>query len=475
MIRPEIFIVEDSSFVSLDIKKKLTKVGYKVSGIAMSGEVALKKIQENPPDMVIMDIILLGEKDGIETANEIKERFKIPIIYLTSHTDEKTVKRASKTDPIGYLVKPVRAIQMKITVDMAFDRVQAEKQVKKVKNRLQKKNQEFDDLQKKYSLISNELKNNIELNLVGESKAIKKILHRAMKAAENSVSNVLITGESGTGKEIIARIIHYASSRKKNYFCAINSSAIPETLLESEFFGHEKGSFTGAVDDNIGFFEMADKGSVFLDEIGDMPFHLQAKILRVIESKIVKRIGSQKEKKLDFRVISSTNKNPQKLVKKNKFRLDLLHRLNTIHIHIPPLRERKKDIKPLLEYFVNTFSVELKRKVPEISPDISSYLENYDFPGNVRELKNLVESALIHDPTDKLSIKDFSIYPIDKRNEVRSTELADTGNLNIKDHEKMLIKKALKVTQGNKTKAAKKLGFSRDTLRRKIKSYQITQ
>ncbi len=489
-MKNRIFIVEDNSFVALDLKKKLMRSNYEVTGIAVSSQSALQKIAEEVPDLVIMDIYLIGDRDGIETAIEIEKKYNIPILYLTSYVDDDTVHRAAATEPVGYLVKPVRSTQLKITIDMAFQKIMAEEKAKRSQMKVQKfssalkqQSRQINDLQKKYSLISEELKRNIELNLVGRSKAIKKVLHLAELAAQNPTANVLVTGESGTGKEIISRIIHYASVYKDNYFCAVNSSAIPESLLESEFFGHKKGAFTGALENNIGYFEMANNGTLYLDEIGDMPYHLQAKLLRVIETKTIKRIGSQKEIKLNFRVVSSTNKNIYELIEKNRFRLDLLHRLNTIHIDIPPLRDRIEDIAPLLFYYVKKYAREMNVETPDISDRALKELKHYEFPGNVRELKNLVENAMIHRTSNVLKSENFMINNNFFHHKIESKVLKPEYNkisyminkndYNIQHHEKVLIEKALKATDGNQTKAAQKLGFSRDTLRRKINLYNI--
>lgn len=331
------------------------------------------------------------------------------------------------------------------------------------------KEKELDKLKSigdKYSLISKDLEQRIERDFIGESKAIKDIIKDTLKAAEYDKTNVLITGESGTGKEIIARIIHHASSRKEDGFYPINCSSVPDSLLESEFFGHKKGTFTGAVNDKKGLFQLAHKGTLFLDEIADMQLALQAKLLRAIEEKKIKRVGGAKEIHVDIRIIAATNQNIIKLLDEKKFRLDLYHRLNTLIINIPPLRERPEDIESLLNHFVQSLSKKINKSLPIIDPDLLDFLKQYNFPGNVREFKNLVERALIICENNILNQKCFPL--IHSHQQTKTTSV-----LNIKENEIILIKSALKKTNFNKSKAAEILGISRHTLLRRIAELDI--
>ena len=280
---------------------------------------------------------------------------------------------------------------------------------------------------------------------------------------------MLITGESGTGKENIARIIHYSSTRKDHVFCAVNSSAITETLLESEFFGHKKGSFTGAITDKMGFFEVCNQGTLFLDEIADMPLSLQAKILRATEEKVVTRVGDTNPVLTDFRIISATNHDINKGVEKKKFRLDLLHRLNTLHIHIPALRERPEDIKPLLAHFVDVYAIRFKKPNLHVSREVFEILRKYEFPGNVRELRNMVERAIILCKGNTLGINDFPVKP----HKHPSSDVPD-DSVNLKTNEIKLIQKALDKSKYNQQAAADALGIHRDALSRKMKKYDIS-
>jgi transcriptional regulator with PAS, ATPase and Fis domain len=322
-------------------------------------------------------------------------------------------------------------------------------------------------MEEKNSLISKSLEERIERNFIGESKKIQEVLETAMTASQFPDTNVLITGESGTGKENIARIIHHASVRKDYFFCAVNSSAITESLLESEFFGHKKGSFTGAIGDKKGFFEVSDQGTLFLDEIADMPFSLQAKILRAIEEKKITRVGETDQINVNFRVIAATNHDVNQLVREQKFRLDLIHRLNTLHIHIPPLRERKEDIEPLLNYFISDFSIRMNKPQIKIDRQVIAALNNYDFPGNVRELKNMAERSIILSKGDTLTVHDF---PFD----VKPAFHKGTSEIHtLQEQEIRLIRQVLRDHGFNQKLAAEAIGISRDALIRKMKKYNI--
>ena len=339
--------------------------------------------------------------------------------------------------------------------------------ITKIQKKYDENEKKFIELKEINSLITDTLRKTIQMDMIGTSKKIKEVLELAITASIHPYTNVLIMGESGTGKEIIANIIHYASSRKDFPLIAVNCSSIPESLAESEFFGHLKGSFTGAGSDKVGYLELADKGTLFLDEIADTPISLQAKLLRVLENKKIKKLGAKKERQIDFRIISATNKDIEDLIENSRFRLDLLHRINTIEIIIPPLRERRSDIKPLLEHFVFHFSEMLRKPVPKINNAVVEKLEKYRFPGNIRELKNMVEKAMIQLKGNVLESEHFEIkeYKNSEDDQVQTFAFST-----IKEMEKQMILKALKQTNYNRTSAAKILGISHSTLRRKLKT-----
>lgn len=329
----------------------------------------------------------------------------------------------------------------------------------------------LNDTRKKNSLISDVLQKKIKLDFIGCSPAIMKVHDLAMQAAKTPNTNVLVSGESGTGKEIIANIIHYASSRKDNILISVNSGSIPEHLMESAFFGHRKGAFTGAISDQAGYLAMADKGTLFLDELGDMSINLQKKLLRVLENRRFLPLGASEELESDFRLITATNKDIDKLIDNNEFRVDLFYRINTIEIHIPPLRERKSDILPLTEHFLGYYAQLLNKKVPRLDTEVIEYLNNYSFPGNVRELKNMMERVMITVKRDKIYAEDFDLKvkkeSISGEEKLRLTTLAEM--------EEAMIRKALQTTGYNISRTAELLGIHYTTLNRKLKNLNISK
>jgi DNA-binding NtrC family response regulator len=406
-------------------------------------------------DLLILDVRLPGVS-GLDILKEVKvEHPMMEVIIISAHGDMDTVIKAMRNGAFDYLRKPFRFLDLQIAIERTQKFLQMQRKLKQ--------------MEEKNSLISKTLENKIERQFIGVSKKIMNVYEQASTAAKYPEANVLITGESGTGKENIARIIHYSSTRKDNIFCAVNSSAISETLLESEFFGHKKGSFTGAINDKMGFFEVCNNGTLFLDEIADMPYNLQAKILRATEEKVITRVGDTVPIKTDFRIISATNHDIEKRVEENKFRLDLLHRLNTLHIHIPALRERPDDIKPLLEYYVDYFATKFKKPELHIADEVLEALMKYDFPGNVRELKNMAERAIILCVGNLLTLNDFPVKPTKVKDTLQSAD-----NIDLKSNEIKIIVEALHNCKYNQKAAADLLGISRDALIRKMKKYNIS-
>jgi len=323
------------------------------------------------------------------------------------------------------------------------------------------------EIQKQNSLVTEALKKAINMSFVGISQSIQDVHDLAMKAAFHSNTNVLITGESGVGKEIVARLIHFAGQTKAGMFVAVNCSSIPESLAESEFFGYTKGAFTGAMYDKAGFLEEADNGTLFLDEIADTPLLIQAKFLRVLETRQIKRLGSNKPITVNFRLISATNKDISELIQNSNFRADLLYRINTLEINIPPLRDRKEDIEPILEHYLREFARVMKKPVPHYENSLLNYLYSYDFPGNVREFKNMIEKAMILLKGNVLRKNDFDICSavID----LPLTDVKDPA-FTMKEMGYRMLLKALQDADGNHTKAAQLLGVSYSTFKRKLKA-----
>lgn len=449
----KILVVDDEKKITDQLAHFFRRKGFTVYE-ANSSKEAFSVLEKQPVSLVLLDYMLPGDLNGIEILKRIKSEYPdTEVIMVSGQEDIDVVIEAQRQGAIDFVRKPFSLSEIMFAIERTGKYVQL----------LQKLNHSENHL----SLISRELETLIERDFIGQSPSIRKATELAMRVAADPDASVLITGENGTGKEILARIIHYASSRSKKPFVPVNSTAIPETLIESEFFGHKKGAFTDAKEDKKGFFELANGGTLFLDEIADMSPSLQAKLLRAMEERRISPIGSGKEIQVDIRIISATNKNLEQLIDEQKFRLDLYHRINTFTIHIPPLRERKEDIEPLLKHFVTALCMRKKRPVPVIDPQVITHLQSYYFPGNVRELRNLVERALIVSDGQRLTPDDFLI-----KKEIESKNEPLTYNLD--ENEKMLIEAALRRTGGNQIKAAELLGISRDALKHRLQKHRIS-
>lgn len=450
----KVLILDDEKPFTEELHELLQGSGYK-SFESNTWSQGMRILEKEEIDLFILDV-RLPRVNGLDVLKEVKLRYpNIEVIIVSAHGDMDTVIRAMRLGAIDYLRKPFRHIDIQIAIERTQKFLHLQRRIVQ--------------MEEKNSLISKSLEARIERNLIGESRQLKEVLDMALTAAKYQFTNVLITGESGTGKENIARIIHYASDLKENIFCAVNSSAITDSLLESEFFGHKKGAFTGALTDKKGFFEISNKGTLFLDEIADMPVNLQAKILRAIEEKKITRVGDTEQISTEFRVISATNRNIDDLIRQRKFRLDLLHRLNTLHIHIPPLRERPEDIEPLLHYFAEDFSIKMNKSLPVIDKSVVSFLKKYSFPGNIRELKNMTERAIILCKENTLGVNDF---PIGMESNPAPEE--SSGRVYcLREMEIRMVREALRTFEYNQTAAAGALGITRDALIRKMKKYNI--
>ncbi len=477
MNKLNVLILDDEKRFTEELAEFLHDSGF-LPFEANTGAQGFAILKSHPIDLLILDVRLPGV-NGLDILKEVKVDYpSMEVIVVSAHGDMDTVIKAMRLGAIDYLRKPFRHIDIRIAIERTQKFLLLQREVKQ--------------LEEKNSLISKSLEKRIERHFIGISPQIKEILDLAMTASDFQDTNVLITGESGTGKENIARIIHYASQRKDNIFCAVNSSAITDSLLESEFFGHKKGSFTGAINDKKGFFEISDHGTLFLDEIADMPMNLQAKMLRAIEEKKITRVGETSQVETDFRIISATNHELDQLVAEKRFRLDLIHRLNTLHIHIPPLRERTEDIEPLLEFYCEYLSKKLNKPQPQIDKEAVQALKNYPFPGNVRELKNMMERAIILSKGTSLGLKDFPIKDKTKTvagflskfmsetvNDTRVKEKSETIQIfenqtfNLEEREAEIILLALQKCNFNQNAAAIELGIQRMALARKIQKYNI--
>lgn len=446
-----VLILDDDQRITEELQEYLNRQGFQAA-IANDAETGLDILRHDKPDILFLDV-MLGKENGLEVLEKVKKLYpEMEVIMITGHGDIDTVIEAMRLGAIDFLRKPFKQLEAKIAISRTSKFIRMQQTLQQYKER--------------NSLISMELENSLEREFIGESRQIREVLENALNVAGYDV-NVLITGESGTGKEIVSRVIHYASSRKGMSFFPINCSAIPETLMESIFFGHKKGSFTGAIEDRKGVFELANGGTLFLDEIADMPVELQSKLLRVIEEKKFRRIGTEHDIPTDVRIVAATNHDIEASIEKGDFRLDLFHRLSSFIINIPPLRERRDDIKPLLNHFVHKFCSKNGRTPPEISEEVISLLHRYDFPGNVRELKNLTERALILSKGAVLGAESFPVCHNGKAGIKQEHKV-----WNLEDNERELILGALEKTGGNQTKAAEILGISRHTLIRRLEKYQ---
>ncbi len=450
----KILILDDEKHFTEELLEFFVNAGYEAYE-SNSVKEARKLLDKQRIDLLILDVNL-PEINGLEFLIEVKEHYpEIEVIVVSGQGDMDTVILAMRNGAFDYLRKPFRHIDIQMSLERSHRFVQLQQRLKHV--------------EEKNSLISRSLENKINRQFIGTSQKIQEVLEAAMTAANYSEASVLITGESGTGKENIARIIHYMSNRKEHLFCPVNSSAITETLLDSEFFGHKKGSFTGALFDKMGFFEVSDGGTLFLDEIADMPHNLQSKILRALEEKVITRVGDTKPIETNFRIISATNHDIKHLVDERIFRLDLFHRLNTLHIHIPPLRERTEDIAPLLEYFVNLYAVKFNKQKFRIDEEVISILSYYEFPGNVRELKNMTERAMILCKGNTLGIEDFPV-----KIDMKLIPGRQLMPIDLKAKEADLIREVLRNSNYNQKASAELLGISRDALIRKMRKYDIS-
>jgi DNA-binding NtrC family response regulator len=392
----KILIVEDEPGVAEDIRFIIEQAGYEFCGMAPSVNRALELIKQQKPCLVLVDIYLKGNLSGLDLAFELNNK-NIPFVYLSADYDREIMENAKRTQPYGFLVKPIRKKDLLIALDIAHDRWEQKLQMKfPAEASMDKKINHRPD--NKYFLEANDKtsikKSNAFEGIVGKTHRMQEIFDSVEMVAPFDTS-VLIIGESGTGKEGIANAIHNLSSRRDREFVKVNCSSLPPNLIESELFGHEKGAFTGAIEKRIGKFEKANGGTIFLDEIGDMPADMQVKLLRILQEKEFERIGSNTTVKIDVRIIAATNRDLEMEIEDGRFRLDLFYRLHVFPIHLPPLRERREDIPLLVQHFINLFSEKAMKSISGIGDLQMKKLMDYTWPGNIRELQNLLERTIL--------------------------------------------------------------------------------
>ncbi|HRX31389.1 MAG TPA: sigma-54 dependent transcriptional regulator [Tenuifilaceae bacterium] len=452
-----ILVLDDEKVFRDEIKEFLENEGFSVF-LADRPSKGFEVLKTTEIDILILDL-KLPEMDGLTVLKNVKEQYPtIEVIMITGHGDMDAVIQAMRLGAVEFFTKPFRLLDMRAAIQRTKRYITLQSQYK--------------EINQTYNLLSRDLIESIGNDILGNSTAINQVVELMGKVAKTNDTSVLITGESGTGKELIARGIHFLSERKNSYFYAVNCSAIPESLFESEFFGHKKGSFTGATEDKAGWFEVAHGGTLFLDEVVEMQPAMQSKLLRVLEERKVRRIGSSTDIPVDVRIIAATNQEIEKLIENGKFRSDLYYRLNSFVIHIPPLRERREDIPVLFDYYLKFYSKKLGKKISSYDEDIITSLVNYNFPGNVRELRNMVERALILVDGSKLTLKNFTGL-IGKIDEQAASTSIGIDLFDLDKVEKILIMKALERTGYHKTEAAQLLNITRQALDRRMEKYGI--
>jgi PAS domain S-box-containing protein len=583
-----ILIVEDERITAEDLRDILTDLGYDVTGSVASGAEAIAQAEQNPPDLALMDIRIKGDIDGTETARVLRDRFNIPVVFLTAHADATTLSRAKLSQPLGYITKPFQEAELYAGIEIALHKHREDLKLRgqeellastvraiaegviavdkpesvtlfnpaaeawtgwNAREALGKPIREIFPLVD--SVTGEELNTPLwrvlsegtveevgqgallvdrggakraitgsiaptrdhhgevvgavlvfgrapgdaagarrrlpdhaddgvvglgDFKMVAASPSMKQVLKFARRVAESEVSTILLEGESGTGKDIFAQFIHHFGRRRDGPFIAINCAAIPETLLESELFGYEKGAFTDARAPKAGILEVASGGTIFLDEVGEMPLLVQAKMLRVLEEQTFRRLGGVRDIQVDVRVVAATNRKLTDAIEQGKFRLDLYYRLNVIQVLLPPLRDRREDILPLAESFIKHYNSKFKRKMEGLSHGAAAILMGYDWPGNVRELRNVIERAMVLEESDWIQTSSLQI--LSEKSDLPLAKAATLGaddrfEVSLEEAEKSLLVKALEKAEGNQTRAAVLLGITRDTLRYKIKKFNL--
>ena len=449
----KLLVVDDEHLIRWSLEQNLKKQGYEVV-TAGSGEDALRLVREEQPDLVLLDIQLPGIS-GIDVLKKIKDHDDdIIVIMVTANSGLENAVNAMRLGAYDYISKPFNLDELSIIVKKAL---------------------ETSDLKQEVVRLRTETKKNGPPNIIGESRQIKYLMEVLDKVARSEASTVLVQGESGTGKELVAKWIHYSSNRADKPFIAINCAAVPATLLESELFGHEKGAFTDAKASKKGLFELADGGTVFLDEIGDMEMGMQAKLLRFLEDRSFRRIGGSRVFTVDVRIISATNKDVQKSIEEKTFRNDLYYRLQVIPIYLPSLRERKEDIVLLATHFISLFNKDFNKKIQGIDVMAVRILTDYSWPGNVRELKNVIERAIILGNDETLLLENLPLEIVAKTSPQSSVPASSfrlpPEGIDIEEVEKELIRQALEITEWNQSKAAKKLNLGIDAFRYRMKKF----
>ncbi len=454
MEKAKILVVDDEKLLRWSLQQNLSKEGFTVI-TAEKGMQGLELFSEEQPDITLLDVHL-PDISGINVLENIKKENRDAIIIMvTAFGDIQTAVKTIKIGAYDFVEKPFNMDKLKILIGKALETVSLRKEVSQFRSQLSKK----------YGFT----------NIIGKSDEMLKIGELVKKVAKSDATTILLQGESGTGKDLVAKVIHYESGRADRPFMDINCTALPETLIESELFGFEKGAFTDAKQMKKGLFELADGGTAFLDEIADMKLSTQAKLLKIIENKTFKRIGGVKDISVDLRIVAATNKNLAEEVRNDNFREDLYYRLKVIPVMLPALRERRDDILLLAKYFVEEFNREFKKNVKGISKETAKAFVNYHWPGNVRELRNVIERAMILENEDYILPEHLPVEILSFDAKHLGAEAAPVsippGGLDIEEVERELIKQALDLAKWNQTRAARLLNLTRDALRYRMQKF----
>ncbi|UCG78275.1 MAG: sigma-54-dependent Fis family transcriptional regulator [Nitrospirota bacterium] len=457
MIKPKVLIIDDEKLLRWSLNQNLTNAGYSIIEAA-DGTEGIKRFNDESPDIVLLDIHL-PDISGINVLEKIKSMTSQAIvIMITAYGDIQTAVKTIKLGAYDFVEKPFNMEKLNILLEKATETISLRREVKQLK----------DSLADKFGFD----------NIIGQSDEMLKVFDFIKKILKSDTTTVLLQGESGTGKDLVAKVIHYQSVRSEKPFMEINCTALPETLIESELFGFEKGAFTDAKAMKKGLFELADGGTIFLDEIGDMKLSTQAKLLKVLENKSFKRIGGIKDIEVNIRIIAATNKRLDEEVKLGNFREDLFYRLKVIPLTLPALREKPSDIPILSKYFIDDFNNEFKKNVKGLSKDTEARFMKYHWPGNVRELKNVIERAMILE-SEEYILSDHLPSELMEPAATSSQSAGSVhvsipeGGIDIEEVERELIKQALDMTKGNQTRAAKQLNLSRDALRYRMQKFNL--
>jgi DNA-binding NtrC family response regulator len=459
MAHERILIVDDEKLIRWSIRSRLQEVGYKVDE-ADSGQAAFERLGDEPVDLAILDF-KLPDTTGLDILKRLRQDApETSVVMMTAYGTVEGAVQAMKLGAFDYLTKPVNLDELVFVVQKALETTSLRREVRRLRSE------------------QRELHGNVQL--IGKSAAMEEVLDLIRKVCASQATTVLLEGESGTGKNVVAKAIHFGSPRGERPFVNITCSALTETLLESELFGHERGAFTDAKMQKKGLLEVADGGTAFLDEIGEMGFAMQAKLLRFLEDKTFKRVGGTRDIEVDVRIVAATNRDLQQAVRDGRFREDLYYRLQIIPLRLPSLRERREDVPLLIQHFLDHFNREFHKNTRRVEPDAMERLVAYDWPGNIRELRNFVERVMILESKDTITLSDLPRAMREGSEGAVAGDHAATvpvplGSMTLEEMERGAIVQALDQVGHNQVRAAKLLGISRDTLRYRMKKFGLLE